>query len=340
MATPEQEQTERSQLAELLAKLERIDAQSLVRADELGMVLSFASGLRAFQRLLHLFGSLRRANLEEIPFSRLQQLNNAARQAVTYFEAIEKFSVDGQPSPGAQRDSLIAQVRDNYDQLFEVVSPVLSYTTQRGTNFEELESRAREIVKRLNDIVQEQQNQRDAMLAELRETLEQVRRAAQEAGVAQHAIYFRQEAEEHKRNSKNWLVMTGILSFVTIAGGFLMVMLSDRLFPVDTPAQSIQLAVGKLVVFSVLVSSVFASARIYRAHRHNFVVNQHRQNALSTFEAFVKASSDESTKNAVLLQATQCIFSPQVSGYVHQEGDGELPLGGLVAGLAASAGKK
>jgi hypothetical protein len=43
------------------------------------------------------------------------------------------------------------------------------------------------------------------------------------------------------------------------------------------------------------------------------VVDQHRQNALSTFETFMKAASDEQMKNAVLLQATQAILTPQAT---------------------------
>jgi len=59
-------------------------------------------------------------------------------------------------------------------------------------------------------------------------------------------------------------------------------------------------------------------------HNHNFVVNKHRQNALSTFQAFSEATiNDPDTKNAILLQATQCIFSPQPSGFINKENEQE-----------------
>src|SRR5882724_4341617 len=85
--------------------------------------------------------------------------------------------------------------------------------------------------------------------------------------------------------------------------------------PDYTPAQSVQLVIAKIIIFSVLLSATLWAGRIYRATRHNQVVNKHRQNALSTFETFTKAASDDATKSAVLLQATNCIFSPQQSGY-------------------------
>jgi hypothetical protein len=67
---------------------------------------------------------------------------------------------------------------------------------------------------------------------------------------------------------------------------------------------------------------LLASLRTYRAHRHNYVINKHRQNALQTFRAFSQqANADPATKSAVLLQATQCIFAPQATGYTTQEAD-------------------
>ena len=58
-----------------------------------------------------------------------------------------------------------------------------------------------------------------------------------------------------------------------------------------------------------------------KAQLHNYVVNKHRQNALSTFETFVKSTDDNDTKNAVLIQATRSIFSPQHTGFSAQEGE-------------------
>jgi hypothetical protein len=42
---------------------------------------------------------------------------------------------------------------------------------------------------------------------------------------------------------------------------------------------------------------------------------------LNTFKVFSQSTADEQTKNAVLLQATQCIFSAQPSGYTAQDSD-------------------
>jgi hypothetical protein len=53
----------------------------------------------------------------------------------------------------------------------------------------------------------------------------------------------------------------------------------------------------------------------------NYILNRHRQNALDTFETFVTATADNQNKDAVLLQATQTIFSAQNSGFINQDSE-------------------
>ena len=108
--------------------------------------------------------------------------------------------------------------------------------------------------------------------------------------------------------------------------------------PIDlTTAQTIQLAVAKVILFSLLFSALVWTGRVYRSHQHNFVVNQHRQNALTSFETFAKAANDDQTKSAVLLQATNCIFSPQASGYADSavEAPGSPRIMEIIRNIAA-----
>jgi hypothetical protein len=90
-------------------------------------------------------------------------------------------------------------------------------------------------------------------------------------------------------------------------------------------AKLVTLAVARVIVISILSTAILFCVRNYSAARHNFVINRHRQNALSTFETFVKASRDDQTKDAVLLQATRSIFTPQVSGYLKTETEAPSP---------------
>ena len=104
-----------------------------------------------------------------------------------------------------------------------------------------------------------------------------------------------------------------------------------------TTSETIQLVIAKVILFSLLLSALVWAGRVYRSHQHNFVVNQHRQNALASFETFAEAAKDDQTKSAVLLQATNCIFAPQTSGYADSsaEATGSPQVMEIIRNMAA-----
>ena len=147
-----------------------------------------------------------------------------------------------------------------------------------------------------------------------------MRDAAAESGVAQTSVAFENEAKRQRDESKTWLKTTIILAIAT--GLFAIAALLFWLFWAPeglTTAEAIQIGLAKILVFSVLYFALVWSGRNFLAHRHNETVNTHRQNALRTFETFARASSDDATKNAVLLQATQSVFALHATGYLGQD---------------------
>jgi hypothetical protein len=140
--------------------------------------------------------------------------------------------------------------------------------------------------------------------------------AAAKVGVAHFATKFEEIAKDHDKQAAKWLIGTACLGAATAAVAISFLWLLPPLSAMSDPA-AIQRIITKLVVISVFYFAALWSARNYRSHRHLSVVNRHRQNALSTFQTFVQASGDDQqTKNAVLLEATRCIFSPAVTGYL------------------------
>ena len=222
-------------------------------------------------------------------------------------------------NPAAERDALIQTIKDEYDGHFRQITPTIAYCAQKGTDFEQLEKQARNSVDEIRDLKTSLEQEREEIVNNAKDALSQVRKAAADVGVAQHAVHFEKEAAKHVAAKKQWLTATIVLAvfILTMASGaiyYYMTNAADR-----TTAQLVQLALAKLFFFSILSFALVWAARMYRAESHNLVVNQHRQNALRTFETFIAASGDESTKSAVLLQATQCIFSHQATGFVQYE---------------------
>lgn len=320
MATFEQEQQEHKKLREVLDALKAINPESLVRADVLGKDLNFETGLPVFRRTLGLFHDLAECNLDNFPYETLNQIWAQANDALTVFQQIQKFSLQAHPqNPVQARDNLIAQLRDRWQQYYQHITPHISYAIRRGTDFDALEREARGTLALQKQLASEFQTEKGKILAEMQGALDRVRQAAAEAGVAQHAIHFRSEAEYHKRQALWWLLATGAFALATIA--YALYSLGPQLNDLSATAlpRAVQLIVPRLVVIFVLTFGFVWSAKNFSASRHNFVVNRHRQNALSSFETFVKGTADPQTKEAVLLHATQSIFAPQDSGFVRTE---------------------
>ena len=74
-----------------------------------------------------------------------------------------------------------------------------------------------------------------------------------------------------------------------------------------------------------ILNYLITCGKNYRAQAHNYIINKNKQNALSTFETFVKATNNEEIRNAVLLQTTKAIFSNPKSGYLKEDGSDDEP---------------
>lgn len=340
MATLEQEQQEHQKLRQVLDALKSINPESLVRADVLGKDLNFEAGLPVFRRTLGLFHDLSECNLDNFPYESLNQILAQANDALNLFQQTQKFSLQQHPqNPVQARDNLIAQLRDKWQQYYQHITPHISYAIRKGTDFDALEREARGTLALQKQLASEFQTEKTKILAEMQGALERVRQAAAEAGVAQHAIHFRTEAEYHKKQALWWLIATGGFAIATII--YALYSLGPQLNDLGaaTIPRAIQLIIPRLVVIFVLTFGFVWCARNFSSSRHNFVVNRHRQNALSSFETFVKGAGDAQTKDAVLLQATQSIFSPQDSGFIRSEGTSN-PGGHIVEVVRGVSGGK
>lgn len=326
MATIQEEEQAREKLNAVLDELVKITPEALVRREELGTTMSFAIGVPYFERTLKLFQDLHDCQLDNAPFTVLNELLTEANQALAEFMQVQTFSPQSQPDNTINaRDTLINTIRDRYDHYYQLISPHIAYAIRKGTDFDALEKNAREITKEINGIRGEMLDAKADFEGEAEKILGSMRRAAAQVGISQHNIHFSEEADRQEAASTKWLGATIGFALLALVLAIYSIWYYSTRDASPALGLALQLAVAKILAFSVLSFGFVWSAKIYRAHRHNFVVNRHRQNALSTFEAFVNAAQgDEETKNAVLLRATEAIFSPSASGYADQGKEGQF----------------
>ena len=294
----------------------KITADSLVRSEELGISFNFGELKPVFEKTLTLFRSLNEVNLDNIPKVILKNLLAHAEQYLSKLNKVFSFTPVKEANPAQTREKLIQHFVTIYSTLFNAISPIIAYSYTKRADFEEMSGKARNLINEIEKGKIKQNEQAEQFLSEIKETSEQVRNAAAEIGVAQHAVHFKEQADEHKNNTKKWLIATFFSALCTLAWGVYLAKFYATNITELNNIQSIQFGIAKLVIFSVLYTATLWIGKIYKSQWHNYIVNKHRQNALSSFETFVEATSDEQTKNAVLLQATNSIFSPQNSGFI------------------------
>lgn len=326
------------QTKQALERIQSFDPASLPRIQELGSALNFKDAVDPATRLIELYRQLPVEVLEQLPSS---FLNTIRRQADNDYHILNSILQFEPGSSKQDRDNRLTAIRDAYEPTFVQLHPTISYSVRKSTDFSRLERDARALIQSVSDRASALQKELELRKKEADEILAAVRKVAEEQGVSQQAIYFRNEADTHESEARRWMShttwLTVGLTFYAIGTIFL------HKWPFLAPTsgyETAQLAVSKMLVFVTISFFLFLAARNYLAHRHNAVVNRHRQNALATYQALVKAAGDIANRDVVLAKAADCIFAAQPSGYGKSDGSdaGPMSLVNVAAGAVRQTG--
>lgn len=315
MATPEEKVELLENARESLSRMQKFEAQSLVRAKELGEMLSFRDAVSPAEHLIGLYQQLPQTVLELLPYDEVNKIKNGADADYNRFDQILQFDPKAANAP-ATRTQMIDDLQQAYDPTFKHLYPWISYSVARTTDFRRLEDDARSAIQSVRDETEQLQREMQEIKNETQGILDRTREVAAEQGVSQRAVYFKKASEEHDSKSNRWLAMT--ICFAIVLGIYAIGSLFIHKFPIlvtDNLYQTLQIAVSKVLIFAVISYMLLISTRNFLAHKHNAIVNKHRQNALLTFQALVDAAKNSANQDIVLTHAAACIFSPQPTGY-------------------------
>ncbi len=298
---------------ESLERMQKFDLNKIERVvKDLGPKFGFKDVVPAARRLVGLYKRLSLDAVEELTLRQLEVIQNCAVRDFSHLERILEFEI-GVNNPVEQRDVLIRQVKDAYDSSFEQLILFICHGVSRTADFKALERDARSANQQMRDEFDKLHKNMEDKGKEADGILAEIRKVAAEHGVSQQAIFFKEEAEEHAKNATDWRKKvwwaTAILAFYAVLSILLpAIPWLDKVGPW-------QLTLSKTLVFVVLGYALFFCAKNYMAHCHNAVVNRHRQNALMTYEALVKANNNPESADIVLTHAARFIYAPQDSGY-------------------------
>ena len=251
------------------------------------------------------------------------------------------FKLASQSNPQGTRDSIIQQLVDSYDPTFQTLHPYIAYSLHRSADFQRLDADARATMQSISDRAAKIESQLQEHEKEAQRVLMEIRSVAAEEGVTQQSTHFRAEADRHEKEAETWRTRTTNLAIAL--GIYAALSIFFHKMPFLAPLSSyetVQLAVSKVLVFSVLAYMLFLSARNFLNHKHNAIVNRHRQNALMTHRALIEGASDHGIREAIMVQAAACIFSPQNTGYTGAASTSESSSPKSVVELLSKSGGK
>jgi len=321
----------------LVAQLEEIvayDPASLAEGKDLGAI-NFKNGESLFAQSIEIAKEFRALPLDLLPIATLKQLQSPVQQLAAGLKQVNDFTLVGQQNPEATRDSLLNQAQSYHDQAFTALTPHLAYLSLKSAQVQETMRRSAELLEDTQKEVSDALSDIEKKKTEIDGVVRAAKDAAAKIGVAQFATQFEEIANEHKKTGKYWLLATALLGILAVCVAIASVYFLLPTGELREPG-TIQRIITKLVIISIFYFAALWASRNYRSHQHLSVVNKHRQSALATFETFVKAANDEQTKNAVLLEATRCIFSPAPSGYLGAEE--EVPANRIIEILKTVGG--
>ena len=308
MSSIDPSETNLDRYREVLDAIVQTDPESFSQISGHGVTLDLSESVPVVERIVGVFQKIRDSDLDAVPDTLRTQLAHEINRTLGEFQRVRGLDPRNQ-SP----EKISPSLRSVYQEVYTNLTPILAHVGTDPTGFDELRRQAETAVRGITSAEQ----QADSMLEESSTALTQIKKAAAEAGVSQHAVIFGDVSKRHRKTSYAWLAASVVLALATLWLAWQMAgQVADR-----TLSDTIQFVAARIILFGVLSYALVSAVRIYRAEAHNQVVNAHRHHALSTFETFTAASSDDATRNAVLMQATQCIFSHRPSGFGQREDD-------------------
>ncbi|MEK7613036.1 MAG: hypothetical protein AAB449_02755 [Patescibacteria group bacterium] len=271
--------------------------------------------LKSLHSLLTLLSSQGKV-LETDPFIPQDLINNLTDRLTEFnrlVQNIRDFDVRS-GDPNTKKQSIANDIQSHRERAVKNLHPLFLSLQQKqidpaafASSVQGTRAEVEELLKRLKEKDEEASK-----------ALQGIKDISATAVAVKYSSVFEDQAQKHRTVAWRWF-MAGCAVFVVL-GGYLLYLLLHGL-PVTTELiQTLRELSVRVLFLVVLYFALIQCVKNYNVNKHLQVVNEHRQNSLQTFEAFVSAAATDDVKGAVLLEATKSIFDPGKTGYLHKEG--------------------
>ena len=226
---------------------------------------------------------------------------------------------------GGQKQHIINQVINcklnifqNLNPLFNMLKIQAEYHPDRCTDHPE--KVVGKYSKAAKDIEQE--------LKKLQQIQSQYAEQAIRAEASRYGDFFKKEAENNKKLSLFYGIVL-LLFFVSACVFAYCFLKFDQNITANSTFDLVIKGnlINKIFIFTIIILLISILKREYLALKHQYTLNRHRHNALSSHKEILSSiqktasGSDKEISNAILLELTKAMFSPQDTGFVKDQKD-------------------
>ncbi|ENM5780329.1 hypothetical protein NTH33_003910 [Vibrio mimicus] len=297
---------------DLVNEITELTIDDLIYDSKWGSI-NFEKAKADLTRLYALCNHFKVLPLEQLPSDIAQQMVSQGTPIRNTVKNIRVYTIE-QENPSGVRDQYISQVQTQVDQFYKfahIYVPYLAY--QKGeiqNNIEQLTTSVSQAKKLLENAEVETK----AKSGEIESIIQAAREASASAGVAHFTADFEQESSTLEVQAKIWLKATVSLAAISLAFA-LYFLFSDP--DISSVAKAIQFISSKVLILVLLIMATLWCGNMYKATKHQAAANKFKGNSLKTFQAFVKATDDDSVRDAVLIETTRAIFNESATGYLN-----------------------
>ena len=316
-------------LQKALDEIKAYDLERIPRRSDLGTALNFEIAVEPAKRIQGFFNRIPADYVSDLSDNFRNLIYNKAMEFLNILGQIQSFDAGEDSNPTATRANIIATLDGFYESAFSELHAAVAFIAARQRDFSSLEGEARSAAESANRKAKELTDVLEARQKEAETVLTAIRKVAAEQGVSQQASYFKDEADEYETSINKWEKYT-ILTAIGLGVYALVSLIFSMIYTPSDTYEAFQLGLSKVLIFGVIAYMLVYCSRNSTAHRHNQIVNRHRENALLTFNALVEAAGADDKRDIILTHASACIFSPQDTGYTKSAQSNQLPTTQLI----------
>lgn len=309
-------------ITSLIQKIDSIletPIEQLITSSEWGKI-NFEDIEEDIQKLYDMLNHLKLLPLNLLPETEIDKILNNLTQPKNYIEQIKKFDIE-QADPKGSRNTISTNFRANIDAFYTATHLWIPYLAYQKGDVQQNINQLNRSVQQAADVVEKAKAQIEEKKQEIDSVVQAAKEASASVGVSHFSANFSQEATNLQKSAKYWLWTTIGLAVITLIAtivSYWWLKIPDQ----SNNAQIVQVLSTKLIIISIFFTSTLWAGKMYRAQMHQMTVNKHRANSLLTFQAFIKASNDNHTRDAVLMETTKSIFTLAPSGYIENDSSG------------------